>query len=394
MSDSIAHDLYAVLESTRGTTPTASPAFAKIRNTTCGLAVAKDSFKSEEANSDRGVRDVRHGAINPSGPINFELSYGSFDTYLEAVLGGTWTSKATITGTTLAAVAADNTITDSGNGFVTAGFEVGDRVTVSGFTGDVANNATMILTAVAAGTLTFGGTDGDVIADDAAGESVTITTDADELKIGTTRRYFTILRHQTDQSVKPYHLFTGCEFDSFNLTVPTQGMVTGDFNVMGHNGLPYANLNSLTTPTLGVAGTTSPFDSFTGTITEGGSGLALATEISLAFTNSLATRNIIGSNLSIAPSIGQADITANLTAYFDDTTLMEKFLNETSSALIFTLVDPSSNQYTFNLPSIKYTGAPYETSAQGTIPQALPVQALYDTTQASALVITRLPVAS
>ena len=82
----------------------------------------------------------------------------------------------TITAATLSAAAADNSYNDSGSGFVAAGFTVGMHVRVSGFTGDVANNITdAVVTAVTAGKLTIGGTDGDVIVDDAAGESVTIT---------------------------------------------------------------------------------------------------------------------------------------------------------------------------------------------------------------------------
>lgn len=82
----------------------------------------------------------------------------------------------TITAATLSAAAADNSYNDSGSGFVTAGFTAGMHVRVSGFTGDVANNITdAVVTAVTAGKLTIGGTDGDVIVDDAAGESVTIT---------------------------------------------------------------------------------------------------------------------------------------------------------------------------------------------------------------------------
>lgn len=80
-----------------------------------------------------------------------------------------------ITGTTISALASDNSYNDSAAGFVAAGFVVGDRVTVSGFTGNVANNIVAgTVTAVVAGKLTIGGTDGDVIVDDAAGESVTI----------------------------------------------------------------------------------------------------------------------------------------------------------------------------------------------------------------------------
>lgn len=82
----------------------------------------------------------------------------------------------TITGTTISAQASDNSFNDSGAGFVTAGFAIADRVNVAGFTGNVANNLLAgVVTALTAGKMTIGGTDGDVIVDDAAGESVTIT---------------------------------------------------------------------------------------------------------------------------------------------------------------------------------------------------------------------------
>lgn len=82
----------------------------------------------------------------------------------------------TITAATVSAAAADNSYNDSGSGFVAAGFTVGMHVRVTGFTGNVANNISdAVVTAVTAGKLTIGGTDGDVIVDDAAGESVTIT---------------------------------------------------------------------------------------------------------------------------------------------------------------------------------------------------------------------------
>lgn len=82
----------------------------------------------------------------------------------------------TITAATISALASDNSFNDSGNGFVTAGFAVGQTVNVTGFTGNVANNIySAKITALTAGKMTIGGTDGDVLVDDAAGESVTIT---------------------------------------------------------------------------------------------------------------------------------------------------------------------------------------------------------------------------
>jgi hypothetical protein len=95
---------------------------------------------------------------------------------LEAcAMDGATDTADTITASTISAQASDRSFNDSGSGFVTAGFGVGQAVVVSGFTGSAANNLTGILTSVAAGKLIVGGTDGSVIVDDAAGESVTIT---------------------------------------------------------------------------------------------------------------------------------------------------------------------------------------------------------------------------
>ncbi len=85
-------------------------------------------------------------------------------------------ASVTITATTISADASDNSFNDSANGFVAAGFTTGKAVKVTGFTGNVANNIVSgVVTSVAAGKLIIGGSDGDVIVNDAAGESVTIT---------------------------------------------------------------------------------------------------------------------------------------------------------------------------------------------------------------------------
>lgn len=94
----------------------------------------------------------------------------------ELVVVSKLSATVTLTATTLSAQASDNSFNDSANGFVAAGFAVGKAVKVSGFTGSAANNIfSAVVTAVAPGKLTIAGTDGDVIVDDAAGESVTIT---------------------------------------------------------------------------------------------------------------------------------------------------------------------------------------------------------------------------
>lgn len=81
-----------------------------------------------------------------------------------------------ITATTISALASDNSYNDSALGFGTAGFAVGDRVNVVGFTAHTVNNLlTGVITALTNGKMTLGGTDGDAILDESAGNSIVIT---------------------------------------------------------------------------------------------------------------------------------------------------------------------------------------------------------------------------
>jgi hypothetical protein len=80
--------------------------------------------------------------------------------------------RGSITGTTIAFVNSNpDTITDSGNGFITAGFRAGQKITVSGAT-NPGNNATFTIRNVTAGTITLLSTD--ALTAEAAGASVTI----------------------------------------------------------------------------------------------------------------------------------------------------------------------------------------------------------------------------
>ncbi|UJX40387.1 hypothetical protein K9F62_17040 [Desulfovibrio sp. JY] len=74
------------------------------------------------------------------------------------------------TASTIAFVAAGNTITDTGNGFVTAGFAAGQTLIVEGST---SNNGQFLITAVEAGTLTLDSAVKAVV-DEEAGDEVTL----------------------------------------------------------------------------------------------------------------------------------------------------------------------------------------------------------------------------
>ena len=93
------HSISYVAESTFGTTP-GTPSMIELRNTGTTFATRKDNFVSNEIRNDRQVVDLRHGVRRADGDINFELSYGAFDDFLEAALFGTWSTNVLKAGVT------------------------------------------------------------------------------------------------------------------------------------------------------------------------------------------------------------------------------------------------------------------------------------------------------
>lgn len=294
------HNLAYVAESTFGTTPS-TPGFQNLRHTGTTLGLSKDAIESEELRDDRQIAHFRHGNKNVSGDVNIELSYGTFDDFIEAALAGTW--------------------------------------------------ATNIL------------------------------------KAGTTRRSFTIERHHED--IGKYLRSTGCSINTLSLSVAPNSMITGSFGVIG-SGFTAAG-SAITGSTYTAETTTAPFDSFTGSITEGGSSIAIVTGLELSIDNGMEALYVVGQDTTLEPSIGKSTVTGSVTAYFEDITLLNKFVNETESSLQFTLTDSAGKDYIFLMPKIKYNSGNPEAAGPGAVTISLDFVALYDSTALTQLKITRQP---
>lgn len=212
------------------------------------------------------------------------------------------------------------------------------------------------------------------------------TWTADVLKTGTTRRSFTFERYfalDTDE----YHRYTGIEYNSMSLSVQPNAMVTCEFGVIGQD--MSVNTSQVAGATYPAGTNNQPFDSFSGTIQEGGVSIADVTQIDLSWENGLEPAFVIGSDVTIRPSVGKSRLTGTLTAFFQNSTLYNKFINETSSAIVFSLVDPAGNSLTFNIPNIKYTSGNPDVSGDGRVTLAMEFTAIYDATEDSNITITR-----
>lgn len=387
MANGSRHSMRYIAESTYGTTP-ATPAFKPIRHTSTTLGLSKESLQSEEIRDDRQIADFRHGAYQVGGDMNIELSFASFDDLLEAVLLGTWTSTKTTGAQSFSATVG--TVVRSAGSFLTDGFAVNDVVINSGFT-NAGNNGRFRVSAVAATVLTLTALEGQTMVVEAAAAGRTVNSLRAILKAGTVRRSFTVERFFGDILTidKPYHRFTGVEFNTLALAISANAMITGTLGVLGQN---------MTTGTAIVAGatyaaptTTSPLDSFTGTLNEAGTPIAVITEIQLNVENGLEARFVVGSKASIRPSIGRSNCSGQITAYFENSLLLDKFINETESNIVFELPDGAGNKYIFTLPRIKYNGGQPDVEGEGPITLSMPFQALLNAATSTNIQIERVP---
>ena len=376
------HSMAYVPEVTYGITP-ATPAFKMIRHKGTTLALSKSTFTSAELRADRQISDMRHGTRKIGGNIDCEFSGGAFDDLLQAALGGTWGAKATIATATISASSVDNSFDDSGNGFIAAGFVPGDVITTTGFT-NAANNSTQgVVVSVTAGNMIVSGI---VLVTEIAAAGHSIASNAEPLQAGVIRRSFTIERDFAD--IGQYLRYSGVEMDGFDIDVKAEGIVPIVFTTMGMDQTSASAI--IAGATYAAAPTNAPYSGFSGTIKEGGAVIAVLTEVKVTLKNNLAALYVIGSPDTLEPSIGKSMVTGTITAYFQDTTLLNKFVNETTSSIEFTLTD-GVNSYDILLPRVKYTGAPPNVSSDKPITLAMPFTALLDPVTNTNIKITRAP---
>ena len=381
------HGLSYIAESVFGTTPTPTPAMVYLRHTSCNLILTKDTFQSEELRDDRQISDFRHGVKQVKGDIGFELSYGEYDPFLEAALGGTWAAPYNLTAQSLTVVKTAKTFarTVAGN-FITDGVSAGDIITTTGFA-DTENNGTFRVVTVAANLITVMLIAGSPVLKDVVDDTgCTIATSSNILKAGILDKWFTFERRFGD--IVQYGVFTGCSISDMTLSIAPNKIVTGKFGIVGKDGT-YSAVTLKASPT--ASQINSPYDSFSGVLQEGGAALALVTALELKLDNSVEPNFVVGSNTTPALSPGRSNLTGSVDLFFQDLAMLNKFINETESSLDVVLGDVTADKcIAITIPRIKYGGADNAVSNEKPIVMKMPFQALYDSTSLTNIQIRRM----
>lgn len=299
MADGSNFTPYYVAETSFGVAP-ASPVYTPLPYSGFTLAQSREQIESSNIKAGRFASKPGLGGIQAGGDINCDLTYGDYDDFIEAAMGGTWT--------------------------------------------------------------------------------------ADVLKAGNLRRSFTIPGYHSDlEGVNKYRVFRGMNINTMNIAVTTDAIVTAAFGCIGKN----ENPEDLSAETFNQATSTGTFDSFSGSIKEGGSTIGIVTEINFTLDNGMERKpTIMTGTEATQPSQGISKLTGNLTVYFNSMALREKYLNSTESSIEFTISN-ANGSYTFLMPAVTYTGGNPDVSGPGAITLPLTFEANLDEVEGSHLVITR-----
>jgi hypothetical protein len=209
----------------------------------------------------------------------------------------------------------------------------------------------------------------------------------DVLKVGTTPKFFSIEEAAND--INQYRLFTGMMVSSMAMSIAPNQMVTATFNMLGKG-----STISGTGKTVDAAAINQPQDAYSGDTLIGDVASAttvnIVTSIDFTIDNTVEPTFVVGSDETPQLVSGMASVEGTITVYYEDASIINRFINESESELIVSVNDPSgSNLYTFGFPKIKVNGADVPVEGDGARTITLPFVALYDDTEDTNFYIER-----
>jgi len=211
--------------------------------------------------------------------------------------------------------------------------------------------------------------------------------DADVLKKGSVIHSYCVEKVFSDLATPEYQFYTGGVVNGFSLDISPNGMVTGSFAFLFQDAANGTSAYHTGDPV--DVNTNTPFDTFTGSITENDVAIATVSSFNFSLDNGFERNFVVMQNKAPQVTSGKSNITGTITLYFEDSDEYNKFVNETESSLTITLQDLDGNEYEIDLPRIKYTSAETPVNSDGAIICTMNFQALDDATAESNIVITR-----
>jgi hypothetical protein len=272
-----------------------------------------------------------------------------------------WSEKAN-TGVIAQSVdAASNEFRDAANGYITAGFEVGDVFTSTDFTNG-ANNGTWTVAAIVAGAITVAETG--ILVTEVAGADEVLATGNNHATAGLNSycNQFTFEKEFADLTNK-FIQAKGCRVGQFDMAFVINEIVTGSMVVAGATGL----LGAASLVGAGSEAAASGNDVLAGNVDTdfvlydgvdiATSGIII-TRVDLSINNTLRPNYSLTSDSPIDQKAGTHRFTGTIEAYVSDESweIYQDMFNNTEVSLKVKVTGTDGKGYILDLPKIKVSG--------------------------------------
>jgi hypothetical protein len=353
--------LRAIEEVTWGTTP-ATPTMPELRWTGGSLVHNKDTVLSDTLRSDRMVDDIAEVMAHAEGDVNMELSFGLDGSSLpveqgllmEGALGDDIVSDGETDVTSIEITASTGAVVGVGTDWSTV--LPGEWILFDGFslgTGRGNNGPHKIATVTDGQNLTLA--DISFLANETA--STTPDWATNSIRNGIVKKSYSMEMEFDD--VNEFVSFLGMRVNRMEINVTAGQIATISYSFMGQQGVSAGATiatSSPNPPTYSVLNATSNV----ATLYEGGSALASAIR-SVSVTVDNAGRNLpaVANAYAIGINYGRQSITGTIEAYFEDETLLEKYIDHTETSIDIPLYDLAGNWTIISIPSMYFSeGSP------------------------------------
>ncbi|MET3348307.1 hypothetical protein ABIF52_008688 [Bradyrhizobium japonicum] len=306
-----------------------------------GIKVSKAATESVEVRNDGLSMRGRHGSQKANSNYNGEMSLGSHDPIIEAIMRSTWDStaltktQADFTSLTTGA----NTIVLASGSPIAMGYRVGDIIRATGLPDAANNGKNLRITGLSATTITVAET---LVVNAVADTSCSITRPGKRLinTVPLVKRYFTVEEYESD--IDQSTLLSDFVWGTGKLSMAADGLLrfdpggvgTGNAQALTTGASPY-----FTSPT---APTDVPFSVVDATIRFGGVDLVELTSFDLSLDiqpNAPVTFGSPGQKYSPDVFTGPLKIGMNLTMLRKSLAIFSDFLAETPYSLNVLAVD-------------------------------------------------------
>lgn len=367
-------------EVTYGVLPVASGA-QLLRRTDASFNLTKDVYESGEIRTDLQTADMRHGVRRVAGSLNGELSPGSYDDYIAALVKREFAAITALSALslTIGGSGPTYTITRATGSNLTSGLKIGQVIRLTAGTFNAANsNKNLFIVDLTALVVTVIVLNGSALVAEGPVASATISVPGKTTFIpvtGHTDKSFSIEEWYAD--IARSEVFSGCKFTRASIQLPPSGMATIALDVTGRDfGQAPSSTRYFTSPTaLASSGIVAAVN---GVLRVGGVTMATVTGLNFDIESSFTGDAVVGSNVVPTQFAGRVKVSGQFTAYFEDGVIPAAFFDETELGIQVALTTSNlatADFLSFSLSRVKLGGADKQ-DGEGGVVRTYPFTAL------------------